>query len=86
MPPDTPRTLPNPEHRRASRCVWGLVPKAPSLQPIRPSAGPHVHATTLRAVLGLRPRKGSRVAGLQAVTRSCLQTHNTFAAALTDAP
>ena len=33
----------------------------------------------LRAVLGLRPRRCSRVAHLQVVAGSCLQMHNTFA-------
>ena len=40
----------------------------------------------LRAVLGLRPRNGSRVAGMQASTRVCLHTRNTLALALTNAP
>ena len=41
---------------------------------------------TLRAVLGLCPRKCSRVSGMQATTRGRLHTRNTLALALTDAP
>ena len=44
-----------------------------------PIFSPTRRSLPLRAVLGLRPRKCSRVAGLQASARSCLQTHNTFA-------
>ena len=57
----------------------GLLLKAPSPQPSRPSAPFAFQRRLLRAVLGLRPRRCSRVAHLQVVAGSCLQMHNTFA-------
>ena len=63
----------------------GLLLKAPSPQPSRPSAPFAFQRRLLRAVLGLRPRKCSRVADIQAPTRDRLYVRNTFAAALTDA-
>ena len=83
---------PNPQPLRAlafsgrRSASGGLFLKAPSSQPVFPFPALAFQRRLLRAVLGLRPRRCSRVASLQASARSCLQTHNTLALALTDAP
>ena len=78
-PPPNPqplRTLAFSGRRSAS---GGLFLKAPSSQPVFPFPALAFQRRLLRAVLGLRPRRCSRVASLQASARSCLQTHNTLA-------
>ena len=57
----------------------GLLLKAPSPQPSRPSAPFAFQRMPLRAVLGLRPRRCSRVWCPQGVAGSALWTPNTFA-------
>lgn len=64
----------------------GLLLKAPSPQPSRPSAPFAFQRMPLRAVLGLRPRRCSRVGCPKPLAGSGVRASDPFALALTDAP